>query len=124
MKSEDGNYHPPPVLASVAEISESTSNPATVPSTSPSKPLLPPNVEVTFGSMLIPPLTPYKPPLPPSVSTSNGSAAELSGRTDLSVCALRLQQARDDLVHLLSVALLTKSPPLIEAIFGRLSPIT
>ena len=72
----------------------------------------------------MPPLTPAQAPLPPSVTTSIGSTAALSGRTGLSVRALRRQQARDDLVHLLSVASLTNSPPLVEAVVGRLSSIT
>ena len=42
----------------------------------------------------------------------------------LSVCASRHQQARDNLVHLLSVASLTNIPLLVEADIGRLSSIT
>ena len=53
--------------------------------------------------------------LPPSVTTSGGSADALSGLTGLSVHALRRQQARDDLVHLLSVASLTDIPTIAKA---------
>ena len=65
------------------------------------------------------PLTPAQVPLPLSVTTSNKNASTLSGRTVLSVCALRRHQAREN-VHLLSVASLTDSPPLVKAIVGRL----
>ena len=124
MKSKDGNAPPQSVPASAAEISASTADPAKVPSPSPSDPLLSPNAEGTSGPTVMPPLTPAQVPLPPSVATSIGSAAALSGRTGLSVRALRRQQARDDLVHLLSVASLTDSPPLVEAVVDRLSLIT
>ena len=72
----------------------------------------------------MPPLTPAQLPLPPSVTTSNGSAATLSRRNGLSVRVLGRQQARDDLFHLLSVASLTDSPPLVKAIIGRLASIS
>ena len=73
--------------------------------------------------MVLHPLNPAQAPLPPSVTNSGGSTAALSGHTGLSVCASRRQQARDDLVHLLSVASLIDSPPLIKAVVGRLSSI-
>ena len=63
-------------------------------------------------------------PLPQSVTTSIGSAAALSGRTGLSVCVLRRQQARDDLLHILYVSSLTNSPLLVEAIIVHLLCIT
>ena len=63
-------------------------------------------------------------PLPPSVSSSTGSDATISGHTGLSARSLRHQKAGDDLVHLLSIASLTDSPPLVEAIIVRLSSIT
>ena len=72
----------------------------------------------------MPPLTLAQLPLPPSVTTSNGSAATLSRRNGLSVRVLGRQQARDDLFHLLSVASLTDSPPLVKAIIGRLASIS
>ena len=72
----------------------------------------------------MPPLTLAQLPLPPSVTTSNGSAATLSRRNGLSVRVLGRQQARDDLFHLLSIASLTDSPPLVKAIIGRLASIS
>ena len=95
-----------------------------VPSLSPSDPLLSPNVEGTSGPTVMPPLTPAQPPLTPSVAISIGSAAALCGRTSLSARAPRRQQASDNLVHLLSVASLTDSPPLVEDVVGSLSSIT
>ena len=128
MKSEDGNYPPPSVPSSVADISASTVNPATVsspsPSPSPSDTLLPSRVEVTSVPAVIPPLTPPQVPLPPSVATSFRSAATLSGRAGLSVRASRQQKSRDNLVHLLSVASLTNSPLLVKAAVGCLSLIS
>ena len=69
------------------------------------------------------PLTPAQIPLTPSVTTSNGSAAALSGRTDLSNCTSKRHQSRENLVHLLSVAFLINTPPLVEDVFGRFSSI-
>ena len=73
--------------------------------------------------MVLHPLTPDQVPLPPIVTTSGRSASTLSGRTGLSVRASRHQQARDDLVHLLFVASLIDSPPLVTAIVSRLYSI-
>ena len=68
-------------------------------------------------------MTPSQVILHPSVTTSGGSAAALSRRTDLYACASRRQQVGVDLLHLLSVAPLTKIPPLVEAVFGRIYSI-
>ena len=124
MNSGDGNVPPPSVPDSAADISTSTANPATVPSLSPSDPLLLPNVKLTLGPTVMPTLNLAQFPLPPNVATSIGSATTRRGITGLSVLAFRRHQARDDLVHLLYVASLTDSPPLVEAVVGRLSSIT
>ena len=128
MKSEDGNAPLPSVPDSAADISESTADPATVPPQSPSQSpteyLISPGTLWTSGPMVLHPLNPAHVPLPPSVTTSDRSASDLSERTGLSVRASRRQQARDDLVHLLSVTSLTDSPPLVKALVGRLSSIT
>ena len=71
----------------------------------------------------MPPLTPSQFTLPPSVATSIGSAAAIIGRTGLYIHALRRQQTRDELFHLLSVAFLTKIPLLVEVVIDRLSLI-
>ena len=63
-------------------------------------------------------------PLHPSVTTSGGSAAALSRRTGLSIRTSMRQQAREYLVHLLSVASLTGSPSLVEAVVVHLFSIT
>ena len=63
-------------------------------------------------------------PLPPSVGTSDGRVAALSGRCGRSARASRRQQARDDLTHLLSIASLIDSPPLVEAVVSRLYTIS
>ena len=115
-----GNAPPLSFPASEVGISASNANPATVPSPSLSDPLLLPNVEGTLGLTVITPMTPAYILQSPSVSNSIRSAAEIIGCTRLSVCALRQHQSRDNLVHLLSVATLTKIPPLVEAVFGRL----
>ena len=70
------------------------------------------------------PLNPAPVPLPHIVATSDGSDTALSGRTGLSIRASRSQQARDNLIHIVSVAYLSDIPPLVEAVSGRLSSIT
>ena len=47
----------------------------------------------------------------------------ISGRSDSSANASQRHQARDNLTHLLSIAYLTDSPPLSEAIMIRLYTI-
>ena len=74
--------------------------------------------------MVLHPLTPAQVPLPLSMTTYGVSGAVLSSSTGLSFHDSNHEQARDDLVHLLSVASLTDSPPLVEAIIVRLSSIT
>ena len=74
--------------------------------------------------MVLHPLIPAQFPLCMSVNTSSGCNAALSGCTGLSIRALRIQQGRANLVHIFSDESLTKSPPIIEAIVGRLSSIT
>ena len=74
--------------------------------------------------MVMHPLIPVQVPLRMSVNTSSGYTPALSGCTGLSIRALRIQQGRANLVHLLSVKSLTYSPTLVEAIVDRLSSIT
>ena len=74
--------------------------------------------------MVLHPLIPAQFPLCMSVNTSSGCTTALSGCTGLCIRALRIQQGRDNLVHIFSGESLTDSPPIIEAILGRLSSIT
>ena len=105
MESENGNTPPLYVLASAAEIYSSTDDPATLSPRptfpSPTKSLLSPGAKETSVMMVMKPLTLAQPPLNLSVTTSRGSATKLSGRTGLSIHALRHQKDRDDLVYLL-----------------------
>ena len=62
--------------------------------------------------------------MPPSVTTFNGRDAALIGRTVLSIRASRSHQDRENLIQLLSISLLTYSPPLVEAVYSRLSSMS
>ena len=128
MKSEDENYPLSFVLALAAEIYTSTSDPDTVPPPSPyistTDSFLSPAPKGTLGLMVLHPLTLAQPPLPPRVTTPGGSTATLSSHTGLSVRVLKRQQDRDNLFHFLFVASLTKIPPFVETVVGRLSSIT
>ena len=121
MKSKDSNAPSPSVQTLEAEISTSTSDLATVPSTPPFDPLHLPNVEGTSGTTVITLLTLANLPLTLNVATYTVRTAVISGHTGLSVRASSHQKARDDLIHILSVALLTNSPPLVKASVRRLS---
>ena len=124
MNPKDGNSPPPSVPSFAADISASTSDPATVPYPPPSNPPLPTRVEGTFGTTVISPLTSGQVPMPPSVATFNGRDAALIGRTVLFIRASRSYQDRENLIQLLSISLLTYSPPLVEAVYSRLSSMS
>ena len=128
MKFKDENAPPTYATALSADISASTADPVVVPPRSLSPPLneslISPGAEGNLWPTVLHPLNPAQVPLPHIVATSDGSDTALSGRTGLSIRASRSQQARDNLIHIVSVAYLSDIPPLVEAVSGRLSSIT
>ena len=124
MTSEERNAPPTSDPASAAEISASTADPAAVPPPTPPQALLQPIVPANTEPAVTVHLTPAQVPLPPSDGCSGRIVATLGGRSGHSARASRRQQASDDLTHLLSVASLSDSPPLVEAVVGRLTTIS